>query len=199
RAATASWIPVGEERTRTPAQIAATAARKTPSAISPRRVAWSRGRGAGVEGSRMVGGSAGPERRPGPTLLLVSQSAGQLASIRAKISSVFSPLADTHSIIPFQNVPAPTSAGIVSEASKRNTSASARMAASSLLGKVEYQSSGTLWLGETNPPASIQPRAPSGVAKNSIRARTSGRSLNITIWSPAPSTGLPYSSSIGGK
>ena len=89
------------------------------------------------------------------------------------ISSVPSPLAATQSTIPVQKDPAPTSAGMASEASKPNASALFRIGTSSLFGYDVYQSSGTVELGLMNPPRSIQPWAPSGVARNSSSARFS--------------------------
>src|SRR5690606_41215502 len=81
------------------------------------------------------------------------QLSGQLASIRAKTPSVSAPSAATQSIIAAQNDPAPTSAGIVSDASKRKTSAPSRMAASSALGYVSYQARGAVRLGDARAPA----------------------------------------------
>ena len=52
---------------------------------------------------------------------------------------------------------------------------------------------------DTDNIASSQPVADCGVAKYSIIARTSGRSLNIAMMSPATRNGLPYCSSIGGR
>src|SRR5690554_5845371 len=117
---------------------------------------------------------------------------GQEFSIASRTASVSLPSAN-HAVISRQKLPAPTAAGMRSEASKRMTElGSARTSEASLSKSVARLLTSRPLLAVTQPPPSVAMAfslAQVSEARNAWNAATSGASRNAATNSPPPRTG----------
>src|SRR5699024_9824262 len=132
-----------------------------------------------------------PRERGGPTLLALDH--GQVFSMASATSFEDLPSAKNFTIS-FQKEPAPTSAGMRSEASNRMTEfLSPSTLAASLSKSVARLLTSRPEFAETQPPPSVALAfafAQVSEARNAWNAATSGASRNAATNSPPPRTGL---------
>src|SRR5680860_1213765 len=127
---------------------------------------------------RRAGGGTRPPPAPPSVGGTPVYYCGQLSSMVVSASSSSAP-PEIQATMPSQKVPAPTSGGIRSEPSKRNTSADEASSAICRVMSSEYWLLSNVECGDSQPPAAAQGPPNSSEVRNSITATVSSSSLNI--------------------